>query len=130
MTFSVRRLSKAKGLMKKAWLTRMNSCLKIYNWNSSDITVEFRKDIYFAEYLESLGLNDRQVKAVLYVKEKGKITNRDYQSLYSVSKATATRDLSELEDKQLLLNKGTKGYSAVYVLYRTLYGDAIGGDWI
>ena len=102
----------------------------VFGYNSSDITVEFRKDIYFAEYPESLGLNDRQVKAVLYVKEKGKITNRDYQSLYSVSKATATRDLSELEDKQLLMNKGTKGSSAVYVLYRTLYGDAIGGDWI
>jgi predicted HTH transcriptional regulator len=53
-----------------------------------------------------------------------------YISLCSVSKATATRDLSELEDKQLLMNKGTKGYSAVYVLYRTLYGDAIGGDWV
>jgi ATP-dependent DNA helicase RecG len=102
----------------------------VFSYDSSDITVEFRKDIYFAEYLESLGLNERQVKAVLYVKEKRKITNRDYQSLYSVSKATATRDLSELEDKQLLMNKGTKGSSAVYVLYRTLYGDAIGGDWV
>jgi len=26
------------------------------------------------------------------------------------------------------MNKATKGSSAVYVLYRTLYGDAIGGD--
>lgn len=102
----------------------------VFSYDSSDITVEFRKDIYFAEYLESLGLNVRQVKAVLYVKEKGKITNRDYQSLYSVAKATATRDLSELEDKQLLMNKGTKGSSAVYVLYRILYGDAIGGDLV
>lgn len=102
----------------------------VFNHDSSDITVEFRKDIYFAEYLESLGLNERQVKAVLCVKEKGKITNRDYQSLYSVSKATATRDLSELEGKQLLVNKGTKGSSAVYVLYRTLYGGANSGDWI
>lgn len=32
--------------------------------------MEFRKDIYFAEYLESLGLNERQIKAILYVKEK------------------------------------------------------------
>jgi ATP-dependent DNA helicase RecG len=102
----------------------------VFSYDSSDITVEFRKDIYFAEYLESVGLNDRQVKAVLYVKEKGRITNRDFQSLYNVSKATATRDLSELEDKQLLLNKGTKGSSAVYVLFRALYGDAIGGEWI
>jgi ATP-dependent DNA helicase RecG len=69
-------------------------------------------------------------KAVLYGKEKGRITNRDYQFLYSVSKATSTRDLSEPEDKQLLLNKGTKGFSAFYVLYIDLHGDAIGGDLV
>jgi ATP-dependent DNA helicase RecG len=97
---------------------------------SSNISVEFRKDIYFTEYLNSLGLNNRQVKAVLHVKEKGKITNREYQSLFSVSKATATRDLSELENRQLLVNKGTKGSGSVYVLFRAMYGNAIGGDLI
>ena len=70
-----------------------------------DRFMQFRKDIYFTEYLNSLGLNNRQVKAVLHVKEKGKITNREYQSLYSVSKATATRDLSELENRQLLVKE-------------------------
>lgn len=102
----------------------------VFNYDSSDISVEFRKDIYFPEYLDSLGLTERQVKAVLYVKEKGKITNREFQSLYNVSKATATRDLSELENKQLLMNKGTKGSSSVYVLFRAIYGSTIGGDFI
>jgi len=101
-----------------------------YYYDMSGFFVEFRKDIYFKEYLESLGLNDRQVQAVLYVKEKGKITNRDYQSLFEVSKATATRDLSELEEKELLINRGTKGSSAIYVLYGTLYGEAIGGNFL
>lgn len=114
----------------------INECRKagipdpVFSYNSSDISVEFRKDIYFSEYLDSLGLNKRQVKAVLHVKEKGKITNREYQSLYNVSKATATRDLSELENKQLLMNKGTKGSSSVYILFRAIYGSAIGGDFI
>jgi len=41
----------------------------------SDFWVIFRKDIYDKEYLENLNLNERQINAVLYVKEKGKISN-------------------------------------------------------
>ncbi len=76
------------------------------------------KDTLNKDYLVKLGLNDRQVKAVLFVKEKGKITNTEYQSLNNISKATATRDISELEEKKLIKNTGTKGSSAIYVLYR------------
>ena len=47
----------------------------IFNYNSSDFSVEFRKDIYNEEFLQSLNLNDRQVKAVLFAKVNGKITN-------------------------------------------------------
>ena len=38
----------------------------------------FRKNIYAEEYLRKLGLNERQIKAVMYVKEKGSVTNREY----------------------------------------------------
>ncbi len=41
--------------------------------------VIYRKDIYTEEYLRNLGLNERQIKAVMYVKEKGKITNKEYR---------------------------------------------------
>ena len=55
----------------------------------------FRKDTYNEQSLKELGLNDRQVKAVLYVKEKGKITNKEYQEINSVSKRTAAYELIE-----------------------------------
>jgi len=63
---------------------------------SGGFSVVLRKDIYTEEYLRNLGLNERQIKAVMYVKEKGKITNKEYQEEFAVSKATATRDLTEL----------------------------------
>ena len=34
--------------------------------DGSDFWVEFKKDIYHVEYLLSLGLNNRQVKDVLF----------------------------------------------------------------
>ncbi|NJE26442.1 DeoR family transcriptional regulator [Thermococcus sp. MV5] len=58
--------------------------------------VVLRKDIYTEDYLRKLGLNERQIKAVLYVKEKGRIGNKEYQELFNVSRQTATRDLSDL----------------------------------
>lgn len=88
----------------------------IFSYDSSDISVEFRKDIYNEKYLQSLNLNERQIKAVLYVKEKGKITNSDYQTLNDISRETATRDLKELIDKQLIKPSGQKGAGAFYTL--------------
>ena len=49
--------------------------------------IEFRtilaRDIFTENMLSKLGLNERQLKAVKYVKEKGKITNKEYQELSS-----------------------------------------------
>ena len=88
----------------------------VFSYDSSDISVEFRKDIYNEKYLQSLNLNDRQVKAVLFRNEKGKLTNSDYQTLNDVSRETATRDLKELIDKQLIKPSGQKGAGAFYTL--------------
>lgn len=88
----------------------------VYFYDMSGFFVEFRKDIYNEQYLKSLNLSDRQVKAVLYLKEKGKITNSDYQTLNTVSRETSTRDLKELIDKKILQPSGQKGAGAFYVL--------------
>ena len=42
----------------------------IFSYDSSDISVEFRKDIYNFEYLSSLNLNERQLDALIYFKSK------------------------------------------------------------
>ncbi len=68
-----------------------------------DFTLVFLKDVYTEEYLRNLGLNERQIKAVMYVKERGRITNREYQEVCRISKATATRDLSEPVNKGVFL---------------------------
>jgi len=77
--------------------------------------VIFRKDIYTEEYLRKLGLNERQIKAVMYVKEKGKITNKEYRELNSISDEGARIDLSRLVEMDILEQKGS-GRSVHYVL--------------
>ena len=63
--------------------------------------------------MKKTGLNERQIEAILYTKKYGEMTNSTYQRVANVSKATATRDIKELEDKGLLKNIGTKGSSAI-----------------
>ena len=86
-----------------------------YIVEGSDFWVAFRKDIYHTEHLQTFGLNDRQVKAVLYAKEKGKITNSEYQKLNEISKRTATTELTELVGKYALFKReGTSGSGILY----------------
>ncbi len=78
-------------------------------------SVIFRKSVYTEEYLRDLGLNERQIKAVMYVKEKGKITNKDYREMTRLSDETVRRDINELVEKGVLLLRG-RGRNTHYVL--------------
>ncbi len=68
--------------------------------------VGIRKDIYTEEYLKDLKLNEREINAVLYVKEKGEITNREYQKINRISKRIATEEWRELVKKNILVMTG------------------------
>lgn len=75
------------------------------------------KNRYTEEQLKKMGLSDRQIKAVLYIKEYGSITNSKYQEVTGASKPTATRDLTELVNKWNLLKKqGATGAGTSYNL--------------
>ena len=73
------------------------------------------KDNLTEEQLVKLGLNNRQVKAVIYVKEKARITNSEYQKLNETSERTASRDLEELY-KLNILDRVGESKSTSYVI--------------
>ena len=98
-------LCEAEGLPKPTYLVE-----------GSDFWVVFRKDIYYPEHLKTLGLNDRQVKAMLYTKENGSVTNSIYQKINDTKQTLSSQELGELVEKGLLKSSGTKGRGAKYVL--------------
>jgi len=61
------------------------------------------------------GLNERQVEAVLYVGEHGRISRGEYAELLGVSSRTAARDLSDLVKRGILAFRGA-GRGAYYML--------------
>jgi predicted HTH transcriptional regulator len=63
------------------------------------------------------GLSERQMEAVLYVGEHGRITAREHCALVGISDVTAYRDLKDLCEKELLVRHG-KGRGTYYALAR------------
>lgn len=73
--------------------------------------------------MDSLGINDRQKRAVKFVKEKNRITSSDYQEITGVSRQTAYRDLDDLINKHVIENRGESRKGSYYVLAKTLKKD-------
>lgn len=61
------------------------------------------------------GLNERQIKAMEVVARQGRITNREYQTLFGVARGTALLDLNNLVARGLLATKGA-GRGKHYIL--------------
>ena len=86
-----------------------------YKEELGGFSVYFYKDVYIEENLRKMEVNERQIKAVMYVKEKGRITNREYRELNRVSDESARIDLSLLVKMEILVPKGS-GRSVHYIL--------------
>jgi len=76
--------------------------------------VVFLKDPFTPERLRAMGLNERQVKAVLHVKQHGSIGNKEYQELTGARERTATLELGDLVKKGVLDRIGTTGRGTRY----------------
>jgi hypothetical protein len=68
------------------------------------------------EVLAEYNLNDRQKKAVVYLKTHGKISNTEYQQVANSIKKTATRDLNDLKKKGIISQVGSRGPGVHYVI--------------
>ncbi len=90
----------------------------LYEEDGGGILVTFRQDSYTEDALYKLGLNERQMKAILYMKEKGKITNALYKKIADTSERTATRDLTDLVNRTILEQMGKTGKGTEYLLSR------------
>ncbi len=81
-----------------------------------------RKDMLDESSLREMGLNDRQVLAVKWIKEKGSITSGEYRSLTGISATMALKDLKVLINLGILERVGASRRETRYVLRRGEYG--------
>jgi predicted HTH transcriptional regulator len=81
-----------------------------------EFTVTLWRDWLTDQVMTELGLNDRQHRALVYLKTHGKISNAEYQQVANAIKKTATRDLNDLRQKGVLEQMGIRGPGVHYVL--------------
>ncbi len=88
----------------------------LYSYEGSDFWVEFKKDIYHKEYLQSPSASSGYKVPNAGIAQHKKLTNSEYQKINDCSRNTASNDLSELVEKELLKPSGQKGAGAYYKL--------------
>jgi len=89
-----------------------------FDLRADSFIITLWRDWLTDEVLAGLQLNDRQRQALVFVKTKGRITNRDYREQTGVIIRTASRDLEDLVGKGVLDKVGTTGRDTFYVLAR------------
>jgi ATP-dependent DNA helicase RecG len=81
-----------------------------------EFTTTIWRDCLTPEVLAGLNLNERQWKAINYLKINQTITNSIYQLELESSKRTASRDLDEMITKGIIEKVGTTGKGVHYRL--------------
>jgi ATP-dependent DNA helicase RecG len=82
---------------------------------TGDFVVTFRKELT-ETFLREKGLNERQIKAVTYVKERRNITNKEYCTINEVSKRTTSNELKDLVLKKVFKITGEGKRGLRYIL--------------
>jgi ATP-dependent DNA helicase RecG len=75
------------------------------------------------DQLKKLGLNERQVDAILVYRSKREITSSEYAERYKISDRTARTDLTELVNKELLVKQGDYKTTKFYFRYTSDISD-------
>ena len=86
-----------------------------FKYVNSNIIVILRKSKLTENYLEQLGLNDKQKEIIKKMMLNGKIASGEIQKMFSITRDTANRLLRTLLDLSLIEKKG-KGRFIYYIL--------------
>ena len=70
--------------------------------------------------------NERQERAMEYIRVKDQITNANYQKINKTTKKTATRDLQDFIKRDIFIRKGRTGKGVYYILNSIYKGDIRG----
>ncbi len=88
----------------------------LFEEDGGGMLVTLSKTAITHESLLRLGLTEREIKAVLFANEKGKITNKDLQQIAGIQERLAAMELNELVKKGVLQKFGTTGRATYYTI--------------
>lgn len=78
----------------------------VFSSGVTGFTLNIQRDILNKSYLTDIGLNERQISVMMYVKLHGSISSREYHESEQVSLRMAKYDLKELVQRGFLIRTG------------------------
>jgi len=91
-----------------------------FEYTGTSLVVTFWKLRLQEEYIEGLELNERQTKAIEYIKTYGSINRKTYCEICNIEKTVAHQELSDIVKKKIIEMVG-KGRSAHYIFPTKLF---------
>ena len=79
-----------------------------FEQRGGEFVVTLWRDRLTEAVIAKLGLNERQKKVLVHLREVGRITNADYQRVSGATRKTSMRDLTDLVKRGLLERTGTR----------------------
>jgi len=98
------------------WCTEWGLPEPDFEYTGTSLVVTFRKSKLTEEYLETLNLNERQMKALEFLKEHKRITSKKYADLFGITDRMARNDLRKLVNKEVMKRVGTSDKTSYYIL--------------
>ncbi len=98
------------------WCLDWNLSEPDFEDTGSSFIVTFKESKLTDEYLETLGLNERQREIINYLKTHKQITSRKYMEIFKLKERTARKDVKELVSKGLLKRMSESDKKAYYIL--------------
>ncbi len=77
--------------------------------------VSFKQET-LAERLRRHSIKEGQLRALVFLEEHGRITNSEYQQIAGVKERQASKDLTDLERRGMMVRVGTTGRGTYYIL--------------
>ncbi len=87
-----------------------------FEYAGTSLVVTIRKSKLTEEYILTLNLNDRQKKAIEFLRKNKKITSKEYSELFGATTRTARNDLSDMVGKRVIKRIGESDKKAYYIL--------------
>jgi len=82
--------------------------------NSGGFLVTLFKNMLTDERLKKMGLNERQIRAVSFVKENGRITGKEYQEINGISKRTSAYEIADMVKNHKILKRVGESVGTYY----------------
>ena len=112
--YTVLRNVDQKSLDLTNWLEYFTEGVAVSIKAVKDKVIGLSKDIKFLKERGQIALNERQIKIVEWIIEKGRVTNKDVRTMFNISDRAALKEIKKLVNLNVIISKGKEEVFSIF----------------